>query len=108
MYKPARGTAQKAIIANRLDNGRTVFLDEAGGWTPDLAAARFVADGPELDAANACADAELKAQVIVDPYPIDIVEVDGRPVPARVRERIRAEGPTVAYGAAEYEKRRAA
>jgi hypothetical protein len=106
MYKPAKGTAQKAIIANRLDNGRTVFLDEAGGWTLDLAAARFVADGPELDAANACADAELKAQVIVDPYPIDVVEVDGRPMPARVRERIRAGGPTVAYGAAEYEKLR--
>lgn len=106
MYKAAKGTAQKAIIANRLDNGRTVFLDEAGGWTYDLAEAHFVVPGPELDAANARADAELKAQVIVDPYPIDIVEVDGRPVPARVRERIRAEGPTIAYGDAEYDKLR--
>jgi hypothetical protein len=108
MYKPAKGTAQKAIIANRLDDGRTVFLDEAGGWTLDLAAARFVTDGPELEEANARARAELDAQVVVDPYPIDIVEVDGRPVPARVRERIRAEGPTIAYGAAEYEKLRTA
>ncbi|MBN8996840.1 MAG: DUF2849 domain-containing protein [Rhizobiales bacterium] len=107
MYKPAKGTAQKAVIANRLDDGRTVFLDEAGNWTPDLAEARFVVPGPELDAANARAEAELKARIIVDPYPIDIVEVDGRPVPARIRERIRAEGPTVTYGEAEYEKLRA-
>jgi len=106
MYKAAKGTAQKAIIANRLDNGRTVFLDEAGNWTYDLAEAHFVVPGPELDAANARAEAELKAQVIIDPYPIDIIEVDGRPVPARIRERIRAEGPTVTYGDAEYEKLR--
>jgi hypothetical protein len=108
MFKPAKGSAQKAIIANRLDNGRTVFLDEEGSWTYDLAHARFVVPGPELDAANARAEAELKAQVIVDPYPIDIVEVDGRPVPARIRERIRAEGPTIAYGEAEYAKLRTA
>jgi hypothetical protein len=107
MYKPAKAGPQKAIIANRLDDGRTVFLDEAGGWTLDLAEARFVTDGPELEAANARALAELEARVIVDPYPIDIVEVDGRPVPARVRERIRAAGPTIAYGAAEYAKLRA-
>jgi hypothetical protein len=30
--------------------------------------------------------------------------VDGRPVPVRLRERIRAEGPTVVYGEAERTK----
>ena len=28
--------------------------------------------------------------------------VDGMPVPVRIRERIRADGPTVIYGEAEY------
>ena len=46
------------------------------------------------------------ARIVVEPYPIDIVDVGGRPVPARIRERIRAEGPTVVYGDAEYEKLR--
>ena len=36
------------------------------------------------------------------PIAIDIEIVDGMPVPARIRERIRAEGPTVLYGEAEY------
>jgi uncharacterized protein DUF2849 len=104
MFKAAKAGPQKAITANRLDNGRVVFLDEAGGWTMDLADARFVTDGPELDDANAHAKAQHDARIVVDPYPIDIINLDGRPVPARIRERIRAEGPTVAYGEAEYQK----
>ncbi len=108
MFKPAKAGPQKAITANRLDDGRVVFLDEAGGWTMDLLDARFFADGPELDDANACAKAQQDARIVVEPYPIDITDVGGKPVPARIRERIRAEGPTVVYGDAEYEKLRAA
>jgi hypothetical protein len=102
MFKAAKAGPQKAITANRLDDGRVVFLDPRGVWTHDLAAALFVADGPDLDAATAYAGAQADARIIVEPYPIDIVTVNDRPVPARIRERIRAEGPTVAYGAAEY------
>jgi Protein of unknown function (DUF2849) len=102
MFKAAKAGPQKAITANRLDNGRVVFLDPEGGWTLDLAEAHFVADGPELDAAIAQAQAQADARIVVEPYPIDIKSVDDKPVPARIRERIRAEGPTVAYGDAEY------
>ena len=102
MFKAAKAGPQKAITSNRLDNGRVVFLDAEGGWTPDVAAALLVADGPELDAATAYAQAQHDARIVVEPYAIDIAMVDGRPTPARIRERIRAEGPTVAYGEAEY------
>ena len=61
-------------------------------------------DGPELDEANAYGKAQHDARIVVEPYPIDIEIVDGKPVPARIRERIRAEGPTVLYGEAEYEQ----
>jgi hypothetical protein len=102
MFKAAKAGPQKAITANRLDNGRVVFLDANGGWTADIAAALFVADGPELDAATAHAQSQHDARVVVEPYAIDIAVVEGRPTPARIRERIRAEGPTVPYGEAEY------
>jgi Protein of unknown function (DUF2849) len=103
MFKAAKAGAQKAITANRLDDGRVVFLDDAGGWTADLVSARFVSDGAELDAALTHAQAQMDARVVVEAYAIDIVEADGRPVPARMRERIRAEGPTVTYGEVEYQ-----
>lgn len=104
MFKAASAGPQKAITANRLGDGLVVFLDAAGGWSLSLADARLVSDGPELDEANAYAKAQHDARIVVEPYPIDIEIVDGRPVAVRLRERIRAEGPTVAYGEAEYTK----
>jgi hypothetical protein len=102
MFKAAKAGPQKAITANRLDDGRVVFLDDVGGWAPTLVEARLLSDGPELDEASAYARAQHEARIVVEPYPIDIVMVDGLPVPARIRERIRAQGPTVRYGEAEY------
>jgi hypothetical protein len=102
MFKAAKAGPQKAITANRLDDGRVVFLDEAGGWAPTVAEARLLSDGPELDEATAYAKAQHDARIVVEPYAIDIENVDGEPVPARIRERIRAQGPTVPYGEAEY------
>jgi hypothetical protein len=104
MFKAASAGPQKAITANRLGDGLVVFLDPAGGWSLSIAEARLVSDGPELDEANAYAKAQHDARVVVEPYPIDIEVVDGKPVPVRLRERIRAEGPTIAYGEAEYAK----
>ena len=102
MFNAAKAGPQKAITANRLDDGRVVFLDDVGGWVATLVEARLLSDGPELDKASAYAKAQHDARVVVEPYPIDIVIVDGLPVPARIRERIRAQGPTVRYGDAEY------
>jgi hypothetical protein len=102
MFKAAKAGQQKAITANRLDDGRVVFLDDVGGWVPTVVEARLVCDGPELDQASAYAKAQHDARVVVEPYAIDIEIVDGLPVPARIRERIRAQGPTVRYGEAEY------
>jgi hypothetical protein len=104
MFKAAKAGPQKAITANRLSDGLVVFLDEEGSWTLSLAEGRLVTDGPELDEANAYARAQQDARVVVEAYPIDVEIVEGRPVPVRLRERIRAEGPTVLYGEAERAK----
>src|SRR4051812_43357635 len=102
MFKAAKAGQRKAITANRLDDGRVVFLDDVGGWVPTVVEALLVCDGPEFDQANAYAKAQHDARIVVEPYAIDIEIVDGLPVPARIRERIRAQGPTVRYGEAEY------
>lgn len=104
MFKAAKAGPKKAITANRLSDGLVVFLDDAGAWSVAIADARLLSDGPDLDAANAYAKSQHDARIVVEPYPIDVEIVDGRPVPVRLRERIRAEGPTVVYGDAERAK----
>ena len=99
MFKAAKEGPAKVITANDLRDGLVVFLDHDGGWTRDIALARVVEDGPDLDQANAYAKAQHDARIVVEPYPIDVEVKSGVPVPVRYRERIRAEkGPTIVYG----------
>ncbi len=105
MFKAAKEGPAKVITANDLRSGLVVFLDGESGWTVDIAAARVVEDGPDLEAAVAQAGAQVDAQIVLEAYPIDVVVTGGVPVPVRLRERIRAErGPTIAYGDAERAK----
>ena len=105
MYKAAREGPAKVITANDLINGLVVFLAADGGWTVEIAQARVLDDGPDLDGAVAHAGSQADARVVVEPYPIDVAVADGVPVPARLREKIRAErGPTIVYGEAERAK----
>jgi sulfite reductase (NADPH) hemoprotein beta-component len=109
MFKAAKEGPAKVITANDLRDGLVVFLDHDGGWTHDIALARVVEDGPDLDSANAYAKAQHDARIVVEPYPIDVTVTGGVPVPVRYREKIRADkGPTVPYGEAERAKLREA
>lgn len=108
MFRAASEGTRKVITANRLADGLVVFLDAKGGWPLDLGQARILADDEELAGAEAYAKRQHDERIVVEPYAIDVELVDGRPVPTRLRERIRALGPTVAYGAAELAQRAAA
>ena len=102
MFKEAKQGALKVVTSNRLGDGLVVFLSDDGGWSVDIADARLVRDGPELDEALAHGKAEHDARVVIDPYAIGVEVTDSGPIPTRLRERIRAErGPTVPYGEAE-------
>jgi hypothetical protein len=108
MFKAAKEGPAKVITANDLRDGLVVFLDAQGGWVHDIAGARVVEDGPDLESANAYAKAQHDARIVVEPYPIDVQVTDGVPVPTRLRERIRAErGPTIVYGEDEVAKLKA-
>ncbi|WP_196257692.1 DUF2849 domain-containing protein [Pelagibacterium limicola] len=83
----------KILTGNELLSGATVYLDGHGNWVEDLQIARvFAKDESEaLDAALAA----TKATGRVISLEIEDVEVRGGLVyPHRIRERIRAEGPT--------------
>ncbi len=91
-----KGTAQPLVVtANRLRDGRVVWLAEGGRWAEHLAEARVFL-GEASDAGLAEADAAERAQLIVGPY---LVEVGADTVPLRARERLRAAGPSIDAGA---------
>ncbi len=81
----------RALTANRLTDGEVVF------WTGSDWSERFI-DAAHFDdnAAAELAEAHAKSQItlLVDPYLIDIAEVDGGIAPVSYRERLRALGPT--------------
>lgn len=88
----------QVLTANRLGDGRVVFLTPAGDWSPQLDDARTVSDddaAAEISQAGNLAEAQCH---VIGPYLIDVVEEDGRLRPAVVREAIRATGPTVQAG----------
>lgn len=81
------------LTGNELTSGATVYLDGAGNWVENLQAARLF--GKEEQAERDGALAATKATGRVISLEIEEIEqVDGQIVPKRLRERIRAAGPT--------------
>ncbi|MES0880311.1 DUF2849 domain-containing protein [Roseibium sp. SCP14] len=84
----------KVITANRLLNGDVVWLGENDAWVERVTLARTfegkeaVAEGLEIGA-----NAE-RNQEVVGVYEMDVTVEDGVIIPVRLRERIRAAGPT--------------
>jgi hypothetical protein len=84
----------KIVIANRLRDGRVVYLG-AQGWTAEIAAARIAEREDAAETLLAHAKQSIGRCEIVDPYLIEVVVRDGVLSPVDWRERIRALGPTV-------------
>ena len=81
------------LTGNELMSGATVYLDRAGHWVEELQQARvFLKE--EADARDA-AIAATKKTMRINSLEIETVTLkDGMIHPDRIRERIRAEGPT--------------
>jgi len=91
-----RAMAEQMVTANRLADGAVVFLAADGSWVESLPAGQVV---PESEAAAQLKRAEAATRTeVVAPYLIDVGPgADGGIVALRYRERIRAEGPSVAW-----------
>ena len=89
----AKVATAKVVTANRLSEGRVVYLDGNGDWSASLGNAACAADDAASDALRVQAE---RAGRVVGPYLIDVVEIDGAIEPLGTREMIRAAGgPTV-------------
>jgi hypothetical protein len=84
------------IIANRLTDGRSVFLQAPGQWVEAFTAGAVLEDDATAAELLAAAKRDEAANVVVEPY---LIEVGADQRPLAWRELIRAEGPTVLTGA---------
>ncbi|KQS72809.1 nitrite reductase [Rhizobium sp. Leaf371] len=87
----------KVLTANRLSDGISVWLDAAGNWGESLQDAFIARHAEAVAALEAAGKAAFADNKVVDVNVIEVVEIDGVLRPSRLRERIRAEGPTMEY-----------
>lgn len=85
----------QVVSANRLDDGRVVYLAPSGQWIGALSEAEVARDERAAAALMRRAEAAIIERLIVGPYLISVTAASGRPQAQRLRERIRASGPTV-------------
>jgi hypothetical protein len=83
------------VTANRLIDGDVVFRAAGGEWVRDVNGSQVLESTADTEAANAAALADFEAAIVVDVAVIDVRVEDGLVIPVRLRERIRAYGPTV-------------
>lgn len=81
------------LTGNELLSGAAVYLDRDGNWVEELQASRLFGKD-EVEARDAALAATKKTLRIVSLEIETVKVVDGLIVPDRIRERIRAEGPT--------------
>lgn len=82
------------IAASRLADGLFVFLAKDGTWTEDFNRAAVLADKPASAEALKRAQADEAANLVVEPYAVEVEERNGLLAPKALREAIRAAGPT--------------
>lgn len=86
----------KVLTANRLSDGELVWYS-ANGWVQDFGQSE-IAEGADAESRLATIGALAYANnEVVDVNLIDVTKADGKLVAQRLRERIRADGPTIDY-----------
>jgi hypothetical protein len=81
------------ITANSLGDGRVVFQTHTG-WSQSIDQAEVLESKEATALALARANVAASANRVVEPYAIEVKRAPGGLVPLRLRERIRADGPT--------------
>ena len=84
----------KILTANRLTDGEAVWYGADGTWSETIEGAEIVRDKAGEARLEAVGQAAFAADEVVDVNLVDVELVDGSIAPLRLRERIRAAGPT--------------
>lgn len=91
--------ADKVLTANRLTDGIAVWLDAGGKWNEALQDALVARHAEAVAALEEIGKRDFSANLVVDVNVVEVEEINGVIRPLRLRERIRAAGPTMDYAA---------
>ena len=86
----------KVLTANTLADGIAVWYANSD-WSLSINDAQVVADAAGESRLTTIGAMSYANNEVVDVNLIDVVLKDGKPRPIRLRERIRADGPTIEY-----------
>jgi Protein of unknown function (DUF2849) len=86
---------QQVVTANRLRDGTVVFLGPGQGWVDRLDEAAVFTSVEASSTALQSAQKDEASNVVLDVYAIDVADRGGALKPVKLREAIRAQGPTV-------------
>ncbi len=89
------GVMGQVITANRLTDGTVVFLGPGDAWVERIGQAEVFADAAASAAGLAAARRAEDGNFVVDVYAVEVAEKNGALTPVRLREAIRAAGPTI-------------
>lgn len=85
----------KVLTANRLTDGIAVWLGSDGRWSDTIDKALVARHDEAVASLDEIGAAAVSDNAVIDVAVIDVEEVAGRIVPVRMREKIRAAGPTI-------------
>ncbi len=85
----------KVLTANRLSDGIAVWYADSNGWVEQIGRARAASTKEDISALEKIAAETLAQGQHCDVVLIDAEETADGPRPLKLRERIRAEGPTI-------------
>ena len=88
-------TGPQLILANRLDDGRAVFLTAAGEWSKQVADAAVANDEQELASLMTVAQAAEVSNLVVAITPVAADLSGAAPSPAHIKFAMQSKGPSV-------------
>jgi hypothetical protein len=94
-----RAPEVSVLTANRLTDGIVVFLATNGRWVESINGALVARSADEARALQEQGARDAARNLVVEPYLAALDEggaaPGGRPLPARMRERVRVDGPSI-------------
>jgi hypothetical protein len=83
------------LTANRLQDGTVVYLAADGRWVERIDGAIVARSAGEARALEEQGARDAARNLVVEPYLAAVAETGGHLAPARMRERVRMDGPSV-------------
>ena len=85
------------LTANRLKDGIAVWYDRNGNWNEWIGHSEIAYSKEDAERLEAIGKKAYANNEVLDVNLVEVEEIDGQIRPLRLRERIRAEGPTIEY-----------